>query len=60
MTTTTYTHGQERCAVRTKNFPTRVERRRLRAQMPKGEKIEPDVSELRGVRTKIRRIKAKR
>jgi hypothetical protein len=43
-----------------RNFPTRVERRRVRAQMPKGEKIEPDVSELRGVRTKIRRIKAKR
>ena len=46
--------------MKTRNFPTRVERRRLRAQMPKGEKIEPDVSELRGVRTKIRRIKAKR
>jgi hypothetical protein len=47
--------------MRTKNFPTRIERRRLRALMPKSSKTEPDVSELRSVRTKIRRmIKAKR
>jgi hypothetical protein len=46
--------------VKTRNFPTRVERRRLRALMPKDQKTEPDVSELRGVRTKIKRVKAKR
>jgi hypothetical protein len=49
-----------RAAVKTRNFPTRVERRRLRALMPKSSKIEPDVSELRSVRTKIKRVKTRR
>jgi hypothetical protein len=46
--------------VKTRNFPTSIERRRLRALMPKSSKTEPDVSELRSVRTKIKRVKTRR
>lgn len=41
--------------MKVRNMPARVERRRLRATMPKGEKTEPDVSQLLSVRTKIAR-----
>ena len=35
-----------------KNFPVRIERRKLRAQMPKDEKIEPIFDGFRDIRTK--------
>jgi hypothetical protein len=42
--------------MKTKNFPARVERRRLRAEMPKGQKVEPEISDTyRNTRTKIRK-----